>query len=45
MILDGETVICGSSNFDLISYLFEQELFIVRRDAGLAQKIQAALWP
>ena len=45
MILDGETVICGSSNFDLISYLFEQELVIVRRDAGLAQKIQAALWP
>lgn len=45
MILDGETVICGSSNFDLISYLFEQELVIVRRDAGLAQKIQAALRP
>jgi cardiolipin synthase len=45
MILDGETVIYGSSNFDLISYLFEQELVIVRRDAGLAQKIQAALRP
>ena len=45
MILDGETVIYGSSNFDLISYLFEQELVIVRRDAGLAQKILAALRP
>ena len=45
MILDGETVIYGSSNFDLISYLFEQELVIVRRDAGLAQKIQAVLRP
>ena len=45
MILDEETVIYGSSNFDLISYLFEQELVIVRRDAGLAQKILAALRP
>lgn len=45
MILDGETVIYGSSNFDLISYLFEQELVIVRRDVGLAQKIQTALRP
>ena len=45
MILDGETVIYGSSNFDLISYLFEQELVIVRRDAGLAQKILAVLRP
>lgn len=45
MILDDEIVIYGSSNFDLISYLFEQELVIVTRNAGLAQEIQGALRP
>lgn len=45
IILDDETLIYGSSNFDLISYLFEQELVIVKRNAGLAKKIQAVLRP
>ena len=45
MVLDEETVVYGSSNFDLVSYLFEQELVIVRRNAGLAQKILDALRP
>ena len=45
MILDDEIVIYGSSNFDLISYLFEQELVIVTRNAGLAQEIQGTLRP
>ena len=45
IILDDETVIYGSSNFDLVSYLFEQELVIVRRNAGLVQEIQSALRP
>lgn len=45
IILDDETLIYGSSNFDLISYLFEQELVIVRRNAGLVQEIQNALRP
>ncbi len=45
MILDEETVLYGSSNFDVISYLFEQEMVIVRRDAELANRIQGALRP
>ena len=45
MILDEETVLYGSSNFDVISYLFEKEMVIVRRDAELANRIQGALRP
>ena len=45
MILDEETVLYGSSNFDVVSYLFEKEMVIVRRDAELANRILGALQP
>ena len=45
MILDEETVLYGSSNFDVVSYLFEKEMVIVRRDKELANRILGALQP
>jgi cardiolipin synthase A/B len=45
MVLDEETVIYGSSNFDVVSYLFEKEMVIVRRDAELANRVLGALRP
>jgi len=44
LIVDDETIVYGSSNFDLISYLFEKEIIIQKKDRDLAQKLtQAAL--
>ncbi len=45
MILEEETLVYGSSNFDLISYLFEKELVIVRRNAEMAAEVLDALRP
>lgn len=45
MIFDEETVLYGSSNFDVVSYLFEKEMVIVRRDKELANRILGALQP
>ncbi len=45
MILDEETVLYGSSNFDVVSYLFEKEMVIVRRDKELANRTLGALRP
>lgn len=44
LIVDDETIVYGSSNFDLISYLFEKEIVIQKKDRDLAQQLtQAAL--
>ena len=32
ILVDGETLIAGSSNFDFVSYYFEQEVVLVTRD-------------
>jgi cardiolipin synthase len=45
MVLDEETVLYGSSNFDVVSYLFEKEMVIVRRDKELANRILGAIQP
>jgi len=45
MVLEEETLMYGSSNFDLISYLFEKELVIVRRNAEMAAEVLDALRP
>ena len=45
MVLDEETVLYGSSNFDVVSYLFEKEMVIVRRDKELANRILGTLQP
>jgi cardiolipin synthase len=45
MVLEEETLVYGSSNFDLISYLFEKELVIVRRNAEMAAEVLDALRP
>ncbi len=39
IILDDETVLYGSSNFDTISYLFEQELILQNSDPELVGKL------
>lgn len=39
LILDDETVIYGSANFDTISYLFEQEIIIEHKHPDLAAKL------
>ncbi|MEL0010206.1 MAG: phospholipase D-like domain-containing protein [Bacteroidota bacterium] len=45
MVLEEETLMYGSSNFDLISYLFEKELVIVRRNAEMAAEVLDTLRP
>jgi cardiolipin synthase len=45
MVLDEETLLYGSSNFDVVSYLFEKEMVIVRRDKELANRILGAIQP
>ena len=39
IVLDDETVLYGSSNFDTISYLFEQELILQNSDPELVRKL------
>ena len=39
LIVDDDIVIYGSSNFDTISYFFEKEILMEKRDPDLAQKL------
>lgn len=39
MIIDDDTVLYGSSNFDTISYLFEKEILLQKKDPDLVQRL------
>ncbi|XOV93991.1 MAG: phosphatidylserine/phosphatidylglycerophosphate/cardiolipin synthase family protein [Bacteroidota bacterium] len=40
ILVDNETLIMGSSNFDVISYYFEQEVLLVSKDQALIQEFK-----
>lgn len=40
MLIDGQTLILGSSNFDIVSYQLEQEVIAVIRDPDVIQAFQ-----
>lgn len=44
IIIDGEEVVFGSSNYDVISYYFEQEVVMTSRDAGLVENFKKAIF-
>lgn len=41
LILDDETAIYGSSNFDMISYFFEKEIILVNRNPVLIKQLKS----
>lgn len=41
IVIDDDTVIYGSSNFDTISYLFEKEIVLERKDAEIVKQLDA----
>jgi cardiolipin synthase len=43
MILDDDTAIYGSSNFDFVSYFFEKEVLLVNSDQHLLNRFKAII--
>ena len=44
MLVDGEVLIAGSSNFDFMSYHVLEELVVITRDAGMIDDFTTRVW-
>ncbi len=44
MLVDGEVLVAGSSNFDFMSYHILEELVVITRDAGMIDDFTARVW-
>ncbi len=44
MLVDGELLVAGSSNFDFMSYHILEEIVVVTRDAGVVRAFQERVW-
>ena len=44
MLVDGETLVMGSSNFDFMSYHILEELFVMTRDPAIVDAFLSRVW-
>jgi cardiolipin synthase len=44
MLVDGEVLVAGSSNFDFMSYHILEELVVITRDRGMIEEFTTRVW-